>query len=47
MIYCPDNMLMKKITLQIKSSLQNIRKSITIVIEIVKTIDNLKNLIFK
>lgn len=47
MIYCPDNLLMKKINLSIKSSLQNIRKSITVSIEIVKTIDNLKNLIFK
>lgn len=47
MIYCPEPYLMKKITINVKSLLPNCRKSVPINIEITKTIDNLKNLIFK
>lgn len=47
MIYCPEPYLMKKITINVKSLLQNCRKSIPISIDITKTIDNLKSQIFK
>jgi hypothetical protein len=47
MIYCPETYLMKKITLKIKAFIQKKRKDILISVEIIKTIDNLRNLIFK
>ena len=47
MIYCPETYLMKKIDLKIKAFIQNKRKDILVSVEIVKTIDNLRNLIFK
>lgn len=47
MIYCPETHLLKKITLKVKTFIQNKRKEVNVSAEIVKTIDNLKNLIFK
>lgn len=47
MIYCPEPHLMKNITLNVKSLLENSKKSILVNIDITKTIDFLKNNIFK
>lgn len=47
MIYCPETYLMKKITIVVKSLLQNCRREVQVQVEITKTIDSFKQLVFK